>query len=146
MQIFNNICDIVITNLKQTIAKGGRVSIAAIFLIHAELRFVLTSQTLFTEKAPKEQREFYIPRLNREHSLYRLEYEIDLRNKLCKKIIANECVGWICLRPMTSSGCLNYIGRFCQIAGYGDLQGSEQAGSFGRPLLMRNKGENAKAD
>lgn len=31
-----------------------------------ELRFIFTSPTFTTEKAPKEKREFYIPRLTRE--------------------------------------------------------------------------------
>ncbi len=41
-----------------------------------ELRFVFTSPTFLQEKAPKEKREFYIPRLNRERSLYGTEFEV----------------------------------------------------------------------
>ena len=42
-------------------------------------------------KAKKEKREFYIPRLNRERSLYGTEFEIKLRNELTQKAIAKEC-------------------------------------------------------
>jgi SNF2 family DNA or RNA helicase len=47
------------------------------------------------EKAPKEKREFYIPRLNRERSLYGTEFEVKLRNELSQKAIARECADWI---------------------------------------------------
>ena len=43
-----------------------------------ELRFIFTSPAFVTEKAPKEKREFYIPRLNRERSLYGTEFEVKL--------------------------------------------------------------------
>ena len=48
-----------------------------------------------SEKAKKEKREFYIPRLNRERSLYGTEFEIKLRNELTQKAIAKECAEWI---------------------------------------------------
>lgn len=35
-----------------------------------------------TDKLPKERREFFIPKLERERSLYGTEFEIQLRNKL----------------------------------------------------------------
>ena len=60
-----------------------------------ELRFIFTSPTFTTEKAKKEKWEFYIPRLNRERSLYGTEFEIKLRNELTQKAIAKECVEWM---------------------------------------------------
>ena len=48
-----------------------------------------------TEKAKKEKREFYIPRLSRERSLYGTEFEVKLRNELTQKAIAKECAEWI---------------------------------------------------
>lgn len=60
-----------------------------------ELRFIFTSPTFITEKAKKEKREFYIPRLNRERSLYGTEFEVKLRNELTQKAIAKECADWI---------------------------------------------------
>lgn len=44
---------------------------------------------LLRQKKPK--REFYIPRLNRERSLYGTEFEVKLRNELTQKEIAKEC-------------------------------------------------------
>jgi len=55
-----------------------------------ELRYIFTSPAFVTETAPKEKREFYIPRLNRERSLYGTEFEIKLRNELTQKAIARE--------------------------------------------------------
>ena len=60
-----------------------------------ELRFIFTSPTFITEKTPKAQREFYIPRISRERSLYGTEFEVKLRNELTQKAIAKECADWI---------------------------------------------------
>ncbi len=94
--------------LKQTIEKGSKLSIAAAgFSIYAyeelkkqlqeikELRFIFTSPTFLKENTPKEKREFYIPQLNRERSLYGTEFEVRLRNELSQKAIAKECAEWI---------------------------------------------------
>ena len=64
-----------------------------------ELQFLFTSPTFIQEKVTdnikKEKREFFIPRLNRETSLYGTEFEIRLKNKLTQKAIAKECAEWI---------------------------------------------------
>ena len=91
-----------------TIKSGSRISIAAAsFSIYAfqelrekfseieELRFIFTSPSFITEKADKQQREFYIPRLNRERDLFGTEFEIKLRNELSLKAVAKECADWI---------------------------------------------------
>lgn len=108
MELFDNITKTVKDDLKITLVKGSHLSIAAAcFSIYAysqlkkqldsieELQFIFTSPTFVTEKAPKEKREFYIPRLNRERSLYGSEFEIKLRNELTQKAIAKECADWI---------------------------------------------------
>lgn len=108
MKIFDNISEIVRDDMTTTIAKGSKVSVAAAcFSMYAykelkkqlegvgEFRFVFTSPTFTTEKASKEKREFYIPRLNRESSLYGTEFEIKLRNEMTQKSIAKECADWI---------------------------------------------------
>jgi hypothetical protein len=41
-----------------------------------ELRFIFTSPAFVAEKTSKEKREFYIPRLNRQKSLYGTEFEL----------------------------------------------------------------------
>ena len=108
MQILDNINQTVRSDLQVSIKKGSKVSIAAAcFSIYAyqelkkqldsidELRFIFTSPTFIQEKIPKEKREFYIPRLNRERSLYGTDFEIKLRNELTQKAIAKECAEWV---------------------------------------------------
>ncbi|HHU83561.1 MAG TPA: DEAD/DEAH box helicase family protein [Clostridiales bacterium] len=108
MEIINNVNKTLRDDLSVEIKKGSKLSIAAAcFSIYAfqelkeelenidELRFIFTSPTFITEKAKKEKREFYIPRLNREKSLYGTEFELKLRNELTQKAIARECAEWI---------------------------------------------------
>ncbi|GHU38706.1 hypothetical protein FACS1894190_00890 [Spirochaetia bacterium] len=108
MEIFDNINKTVKDDLMMTIEKGSKLRIAAAcFSIYAyqvlkkqldgidELRFIFTSPAFVTEKAAKERREFYIPRLHRERSLYGTEFEVKLRNELSQKAIARECAEWI---------------------------------------------------
>ena len=108
MQIIDNINTTVKEDLQSTIHKNSKISIAAAcFSIYAyqelqkqlegidELRFIFTSPTFVTEKTPKAQREFYIPRISRERSLYGTEFEVKLRNELTQKAIAKECADWI---------------------------------------------------
>lgn len=108
MKIIDNINTTVKDDLQSTIREGSRISIAAAcFSIYAyqelkeqlenidELRFIFTSPTFTTERAPKTQQEFYIPRINRERSLYGTEFEVKLRNELTQKAIAKECAEWI---------------------------------------------------
>lgn len=108
MKMIDNITTMVREDLRQTMHRGSRVSIAAAcFSIYAyqelkkhlesvdEIRFIFTSPTFIQEKTPKEKREFYIPRLSRERSLYGTEFEVKLRNELTQKAIAKECADWI---------------------------------------------------
>ena len=108
MQIIDNIHRVLKEDLEETILSGSKVSIAAMcFSIYAfdelkaqlkdidELRFIFTSPTFVTEKANKQKREFYIPRLNRERNLYGSEFEVKLRNELSQRAIAKECAEWI---------------------------------------------------
>ena len=105
---FDNVSSILRDDLKVEIKKNSKLSIAAAyFSIYAfaelkkelenieELRFIFTSPTFITEKTPKEKREFYIPRLAREKSIYGTEFEVKLRNELTQKAIAKECAEWI---------------------------------------------------
>lgn len=108
MQILDNVNSTVRDDLMQIVHKGSKVSIAAAcFSIYAykelkkqlegvdELQFIFTSPTFITDKAPKAKREFYIPRISRERSLYGTEFEVKLRNELTQKAIAKECADWI---------------------------------------------------
>ena len=60
-----------------------------------EFRFIFTSPTFVAEKTLKERKEFYIPRLHREKSLYGTEFEVRLRNELKQKAVAKECADWM---------------------------------------------------
>jgi len=108
MKVINNVTETARDDLAATISKGDKLSIAAAcFSIYAykalkkqldeidELRFIFTSPSFVMEKAPKTKREFYIPRLDRERSLYGTEFEVKLRNELTQKAIARECADWI---------------------------------------------------
>ncbi|MDO5489696.1 MAG: helicase-related protein [Bacteroidaceae bacterium] len=108
MELINNINKTLRDDIVAQMKAGSRLSIAAsCFSIYAfqelkealkdikELRFIFTSPTFTTEKTPKQQREFYIPRLNRERTLYGSEFEVKLRNELTQKAIARECAEWI---------------------------------------------------
>ncbi len=104
MEVINNIEKALGEDLKKTVSKKARLSIAAsCFSIYAyealkkeltqieELRFIFASPTFIADKLKKEKREFYIPKLNREKSLYGTEFEIRLKNELTLKAIAKEC-------------------------------------------------------
>lgn len=108
MELINNTTKTLKDDLSVEIKQGSKLSIAAAcFSIYAfqelkeqlsqieQLRFIFTSPTFVTEKAKKDRREFYIPRLTRERSLYGTEFEIKLRNELTQKAIARECAEWI---------------------------------------------------
>lgn len=128
MELINNTTKTLRDDLAAELKEGSRLSIAAsCFSIYAfqelkeelqkieELRFIFTSPTFTTEKAKKEKREFYIPRLNRERSLYGTEFEIKLRNELSQKAIARECAEWIRQKAtfksnITNEGMLGFIG------------------------------------
>ena len=108
MELLDNVNSRLNDDLKVGLKRGSKVSIAAaVFSIYAyqelkkqlesidELRFIFTSPTFLKEKNSKASREFYIPRLNRERSIYGTEFEIKLRNEMTQKAIAKECAEWI---------------------------------------------------
>ena len=108
MEFIDNVNKTLKDDMALTLRTGSKVAIAAsCFSIYAfqelkeqlsdisELRFIFTSPSFITEKADKQKREFYIPRLNRERDLYGSEFEIKLRNELSLKAVAKECAEWI---------------------------------------------------
>lgn len=108
MKVFDNVTNIVRDDMEKTIKRNSKVSVAAAcFSMYAyselkkrlesidEFHFIFTSPTFIKEKAEKQKREFYIPRLSRESSLYGTEFEIKLRNEMTQKAIAKECADWI---------------------------------------------------
>ena len=112
IETIDNLNSLLGDGLKGTLKPGSKVKIAAscfsMFAYEAlrdelekvdSVEFIFTSPTFAhgeaTDKISKERREFYIPRLERERSLYGTEFEIKLRNKLNQRAIARECADWI---------------------------------------------------
>lgn len=106
--VFDNRASIVKDDLVSKISSGDRIAVAAsTFSLYAyqelkeqlesleDFRFIYVAPTFLAEKTSKEAREFYIPRLNRERSLYGTDFEVKLRNELSQKAIAEECAKWI---------------------------------------------------
>lgn len=105
---FDNRTCILKDDLVSVLKTGGKLSVAAsVFSMYAyrelreqlenldEFRFVFTSPTFLKERDSKEQREFCIPRLDRERGVVGTDFEIRLRNELTQKAIATECAAWI---------------------------------------------------
>lgn len=153
MEIINNIHKTWCEDLTTTIKKGSKVSIAAsCFSIYAfqelkavlndieEMRFIFTSPAFITEKADKQKREFYIPRLNRERSLTGSEFEVKLRNELTQRAIAKECAEWIRKKVRLKSNCSAEI-----MAGFGlvDETAYTPLGGFTTVELGNARGDNA---
>lgn len=120
MQLIDNVRATVKDDLMTSIGPHSKISLAAAcFSIYAykelkeqlegidELRFIFTSPTFISEKTPKARREFYIPRLSRERSLFGSEFEIRLRNELSQKAIAKECADWIRRKAVFKSNVTN---------------------------------------
>lgn len=112
MQIIDNINTLWGEDLKAELRSGTKLKIAAsCFSIYAyealkkeleridSLEFIFTSPTFVpndvTDRLKKERREFFIPKSQREKSLYGSEFEIHLKNKLTQKAIARECAAWM---------------------------------------------------
>ena len=112
MKIIDNINTLLGDDLKASIRPKDKLKIAAsCFSIYAyealksefskieSLEFIFTAPTFVanevTDKFRKERREFFIPKNDRERSLYGSEFEIQLRNKLTQRAIARECAAWM---------------------------------------------------
>lgn len=129
-KLINNINERVVDDLKNRLSSKSKVSIAAAsFSIYAfealkkeledveELRFIFTAPTFVKDKAEKEKREFYIPKLNRERNLYGSDFEIKLRNQLSQKAIAKECADWIRKKVrFKSNSSTEIMGGFLQVS------------------------------
>lgn len=112
MKIIDNINSLLGDDLKASIQPKAKLKIAAsCFSIYAyealkselekieSLEFIFTAPTFVanevTDNLKKERREFFIPKIDRERSLYGSEFEIKLRNKLTQRAIARECAEWM---------------------------------------------------
>ncbi|MGS1015220.1 helicase-related protein [Rhodanobacter sp. UC4450_H17] len=112
MELLDNISRLFGDDLKQALRPGAKLKVAAsCFSMYAyealkaeleqieELQFIFTAPTFVadevTDQVKRERREFHIPKLDRERSLYGSEFEIQLRNKLTQRAIARECADWL---------------------------------------------------
>jgi len=112
MEIIDNITNLLGDDLKKTLQENSKLKIAAsCFSIYAyealkdeleqieSLKFIFTSPAFIenqvSDKLNKEKREFHIPKIQRESSLYGTEFEIRLKNELTQRAIAKECADWI---------------------------------------------------
>lgn len=108
MELIDNINLRLGDDLKETIGKNAKLSIAASsFSIYAfealkkelrhidELRFVFTSPTFIEENFKKEVPKFFIPHLYKEAELCGGDFELRLKNQLNQRAIAKECSKWV---------------------------------------------------
>ncbi|MBU1370820.1 MAG: DEAD/DEAH box helicase family protein, partial [Bacteroidetes bacterium] len=108
MKLIDNVNIRLGDDLKKSIQKGGKMSIAAAsFSIYAfqelkkeleqidELRFIFSSPTFLEEHFNKEVPKFFIPHLFKEADLCGGEFELRLKNQLNQRAIAKECSRWV---------------------------------------------------
>lgn len=108
MKLIDNVNERLGDDLKQSIRKGSKLSIAASsFSIYAfealrkelekidELRFIFSSPTFSDENFQKQTPLFYIPNIYKETDLCGGEFELRLRNQLNQRAIARECSKWV---------------------------------------------------
>ena len=132
---FDNINNKVVDDLRVSIKEGSKLSIAsACFSIYAfeelkaqlkdieELRFIFTAPSFISDKESKQRREFYIPRLDRERTLYGSEFEVKLRNQMTQKAIAIECADWIRKKVKFKSNTTS-----ANMQGFINIEGDEPA-------------------
>ena len=125
MKIIDNINLLLGDDLKSSLHAKSKLKIAAsCFSIYAyeslkaelakieSLQFIFTSPTFVadavTDKLHKERREFFIPKTEREQSLYGSEFEIQLKNQLNQRAIARECAEWIRSKAVFRSNKTNF--------------------------------------
>lgn len=108
MKLIDNVNSRLGDDLKASIRKGSKLSIAASsFSIYAyeelkkelgkieELRFIFSSPTFIEENLKKYSRLFYIPHIYKETDLCGGEFELRLKNQLTQRAIARECSKWV---------------------------------------------------
>ena len=153
MELIDNINKTLKSDLSFEIKKGSKLSIAAAcFSIYAyqelkeelenidEFRFIFTSPTFTTDKSSKERREYFIPKLGRERSIYGTDFEVKLRNELSQKAIARECADWIKSKAIFKSNATDE-----QMGGFINLDSINYApfNEFSTVGLGCEKGNNA---
>ncbi|MCL1945464.1 MAG: SNF2-related protein [Firmicutes bacterium] len=111
--IIDNKTSLLGDDLKVELKSGSKIKIAAsCFTLFAfnelktelnnieELQFIFTNPTFtnsdfVVDRTKQEQRQFHIPKSQRENALFGTEFEIKLRNKMSLKAIAKEFGEWV---------------------------------------------------
>ena len=167
MELIDNRTKTLRDDLSNVLKEGSKMSVAAAcFSIYAfqelkeelegleELRFIFTSPTFTTEKTPRESREFYIPRLDRERSLYGTQFEVRLRNEMTQKAISRECADWIRAKVrfrsnITDENLMGFINAddvsYAPIGGFTTVElGCEQGNSMFTAIAKTSVAENSR--
>ena len=153
-------------DLLTVIQDGSKLAIAAsCFSIYAfqelkaalkdieELRFIFTSPTFTTDKVDKQKREFYIPRLDRERTVYGSKFEVKLRNELTQRAIARECAEWIkqkvCFKSnRTAKQMTGFINvdktSYAPVNGFTTVDLGTEQGDNAYTMIMRNDAPNSQ--
>ena len=160
MKLIDNKTTTLRDDLLTVIQDGSKIAIAAsCFSIYAfqelkerlksidELRFIFTSPTFTTDKVDKQKREFYIPRLNRERTVFGSEFEIKLRNELTQRAIARECAEWIRQKVCFKSNRTNKFMQgfinvdqtnYAPVNGFTTVDLGTEQGDNAYTMIMRN--------
>ena len=157
IKLLNNITETVFEDMQKTLGKKSKISMSAsCFSMYAynalkkqlnfadEFRFIFTAPTFIEEKKNKSQREFYIPKLNREKSLYGTEFEIKLRNEMTQRAVAKECADWIrkCAKFKSNTTGENMIG-FTVVENVGEKIAYNPVNEFTTAGIGCERGNNA---
>ena len=108
MKTIDNVNTRVVDDMRETIHKGSKLSIAAAcFTLYAyqelkkelssieEMRFIFTSPAFLSHKTEETGEDYFVAPDPVESALYGTEFEMKLRNSLMQKAIAKECADWI---------------------------------------------------
>ena len=166
MKIIDNKGNTLKDDLLTVIQDGSKLAIAAsCFSIYAfqelkaalkdieELRFIFTSPTFTTDKVDKQKREFYIPRLDRERTVYGSKFEVKLRNELTQRAIARECAEWIkqkvCFKSnRTAKQMTGFINvdktSYAPVNGFTTVDLGTEQGDNAYTMIMRNDAPNSQ--
>jgi SNF2 family DNA or RNA helicase len=132
MKLIDNVNHRFGDDLRETVGKGSRLSIAAsTFSIYAfeslrkelarieELRFIFTSPAFIEEDIQQKARQFYIPHIVQESELCGGQFEVRLRNELNQRAIARECAAWVSQKARFKSNRTpnNPLGGMVQVDG-----------------------------
>ena len=160
-------------DLKHELGVGVHLQVAApsfsvytFEALKAQLELLESFEFLFTQptfvsdeiegSSVLQHKEFFIPKRQREKSLYGGEFEIQLKNKLTQKAVSLECARWIrkkaCFKsnqtkqPMQSFACIkkqNEQIAYMPVQGFTSVDLGYQKGSSVSNLSTKTSGESA---